>query len=507
MPLTLTPSASTDFKVCVTPLQAGPLSLRLLAQGKRGPQNATQDLITTVQAGLPDVTKSVTPSGLVPAGTALTYTLTVRNTYTVALHDVVVRDPLNPALTFTSASDGGQLRGGAVVWTLGSLNPGESRSFTISAQVGPATADGTNVTNTFSLTSGELPDPLSSNETSSPVWTSKLVIEKNVNQASVTYGDRLTYTLTIRNLSAKAPLIDGFVTDTPAAGLDYVPGSATLAGQPMADPQQQDGHLTWPVGTLPPSTNLVITYQTRVNTKAAEELLNTVIVSGRASAGQFSQAIASNTATAKVKLKLLTFAPLSDIVGTVYIDRNRDGRFDSALDQPLPRARILLAGGREVLTDAQGRYHFKDVQLGVQALRLDPRSVPSVALSVPLDGGLSGTRTVNLLGLTGVDFPLAPLTGEIDALRSVSLSAGPLDLTKTVRVDAQSYTVTLNLRSAQPLTDFVLTDPLPQGAVLKEGRNTLAATLAAGETTVTYRFDWTGERRAAVTEPDVRWRY
>ncbi len=38
----------------------------------------------------------------------------------------------------------------------------------------------------------------------------------------------------------------------------------------------------------------------------------------------------------------------------------------------MERARILLAGGREVLTDAAGRYHFKDVPQGVQALRLDP---------------------------------------------------------------------------------------------------------------------------------------
>ncbi|WP_237724754.1 DUF11 domain-containing protein [Deinococcus alpinitundrae] len=507
LPIALTPNATLDFKVCLTPQQAGPLTLRLIAIGERGSTNATQDLITTVQAGLPDLIKSVTPSGLVPAGTALTYTLTVRNTYTVALHDVVVRDPLNPALTFTSASDGGQLVGGAVTWTLGSLAPGESRTLSIQAQIGAATADGTNVTNTFNMTSGELPGPLDSNETSSPVWTSKLVIEKSVNQPNVTYGDRLTYTLVIRNLSAKASLIDGIVTDTPAAGLDYLPGSATLAGQPLADPQQQDGHLAWAIGDLPPSANLIITYQVRVTAQATEELLNTVTVSGRANSGQFSQAIASNTATATVKLKLLTFAPLNDIVGTVYIDRNRDGRFESALDQPLARARILLAGGREVLTDAQGRYHFKDVKMGIQALRLDPQSVPSVALSVPMDGGLSGTRTVNVLGLTGVDFPLAPLTGEIDATRSVSLVSGPLTLTKIVSVDAQTYTVTLRLQSAQPLSDFVLNDPLPQGAALKEGRNTLAATLATGETTLTYRFDWTGERRAAVTEPDVRWSY
>ena len=166
---------------------------------------------------------------------------------------------------------------------------------------------------------------------------------------------------------------------------------------------------------------------------------------------------------------------------------------------------MLLAGGREALTDAQGRYHFKDVMQGVQALRLDPSSVPTTALAMPMDGGLSGTRSVNVLGLTAVDFALSPLTGDIDALRSVSLVAGPLSLEKSVRVNGQRYLVTLKLSSTQRLPGFVLSDPLPAGAALKEGRNSSAFTLEAGETTVTYTFDYAGERRAAVTEPDVRW--
>ncbi len=160
-----------------------------------------------------------------------------------------------------------------------------------------------------------------------------------------------------------------------------------------------------------------------------------------------------------------------------------------------------------MLSDSQGLYHFKDVQQGLQALRLDPASVPSVAISLPVDGGLRGTRTVNVLGLTAVDFPLAPLTGDINALRSVALSAGPLSLSKVVSVNGQHYAVTLRLSSALALAEFVLNDPLPRGAVLKEGSNTLTATLGAGETTLTYSFDWAGERRTAVTEPDVRWRY
>jgi uncharacterized repeat protein (TIGR01451 family) len=506
-PLTLAEGESRDIRVCAVPSQTGLLTVRLLASGARGSSNATTDQVTLVQSGLPDVLKAVSPAGLVSGGTTLSYSLTVRNTYSVPLTNLVVRDPLGSALSFESGSDGAVFRDGAVVWTLPSLAPGESRTLTFKASVKAETADGTDVTNTFTISSSELPEPVPSNETSSPVWTSKLVIEKLVDKPNVTYGDRLTYTLKIRNLSAKAPLIDGVVTDSPASGLEYIPGTSTLAGAPIADPTIVSGTLSWKVATLPPGSDVIVTYQLRVTTRSSGTLPNSVIVSGKASAGQQTTAIASNRATRTVRLQLLTFAPLSEIVGMVYIDRNRDGRFQPELDQPLERARVLLAGGREALTDAAGRYHFKDVPQGEQALRLDPASVPSPALSLPMDGGLSGTRSLLLTNLSAVDFPLAPLTGEIQALRSLNLVAGPLSLSKSVSVSNQSYTVTIRLKADSALPDFVLSDPLPVGAVLKEGRNTLSTTLSAGETTLTYRFDWAGERRAAVTEPALRWRY
>ena len=508
LPVVLEPGASLDFRVCFTPTQPGELSVKVIATGQRGSQNATLDTVQNVETGLPELIKTVTPEGLVPAGAALTYTLSVQNPYATPLNNVVVSDPLNAALDFVSADNGGQLAADAVIWRLPALAPGERRALSFKATVKVSTPDGTAIANTFTFNSDELPQPLPSNTVSSPVWSSKLAIEKTVDKAQVTYGDVLTYTLNIRNLSAQAPLNQAVVTDSPAVGLTYLPGTSTLAGQPLADPTISGGKLSWNIGDLPPSSTQTLTYQMRVTPQATATLNNSVMVSGQAVAGEFATAVASNVATRKVTLKLLTFANTSDLLGMVYLDRNRDGRFEPLVDKPLARARVLLAGGREVLTDAQGRYHFKDVSNGMQALRLDPASVPTTALAVPMDGGLSGTRSVNVVGLTAVDFPLNPLVGDIAALRSVSLQAGPLKLEKTVAVNGQRYTVTLRLSSTQTLTGFELSDPLPAGAVLaelKEGRNTLATTLKAGETTVMYTFDWPGERRAAVTEPDVRW--
>ncbi|AWT36991.1 hypothetical protein DM785_01795 [Deinococcus actinosclerus] len=522
-PLSLTPGQTALVRVCYD-AQPGGLSALITIQGDRGTSNTTRDLIGSVQSGLPELRKSyaattlnaqgqtvsIPEGGTVSIGDTVTYTLTVRNPYTQPLTNVVATDPIPAHLNATALGQGGVLSGvsGAqtATWNLGTLAPGESRSLTITTTVSDRAVDGEALKNTFNLVSTELPRPLPSNEVQTPVWSAKLLIEKTVSAPEATFGDKLTYTLKITNQSTTTAIVDAVVTDTPARGLEYVPGTSTLNGQPLADPAVQSGSLNWNIGQLGAQQTVTITYQTRVTPEAIGQLVNTVVVSGRG-AGGVTRAIASNRATATTKLNPLKFAPLADIVGTVFVDRNRNGLFDPLLDLPVTRARVLLAGGREVLTDARGRYSFPNVPLGTQALRLDPNTTPYPPLHVPQDGGLSGTQTVFVRGLTSVDFPLAPLGGAIDALRRTSLILGDVRLDKAVYVVDGGYVVTLRLTTPRPLAGVTLTDPLPQGATLKEGRNTYAGSVEAGELNLTYRFDWTGEPRAATTDPDLSWRY
>ena len=58
----------------------------------------------------------------------------VSNPSDVPMGNVVVRDKLPRELQFVSASQGGQLIAGEVVWNLGNLNPREERSLQITAQ-------------------------------------------------------------------------------------------------------------------------------------------------------------------------------------------------------------------------------------------------------------------------------------------------------------------------------------------------------------------------------------
>ena len=519
-PFTLAPGQTAPVRVCYSPSQTGPLEALLTVQGERGTSNTTRDLVSAIENGLPELRKSVTATSAngtvlaagatVAVGDRLSYTLTVRNPFARALTGVVVSDPLPAHVDAVSVSDGGTLSGAAgaqvAEWRLGTLAPGESRTLKVETTVSARAVDGEALTNIFNLVTTELPTPLPSNAVATPVWSAQLLIVKTVSAPIVTYGDRLTYTLRVRNASATTAVVDAVITDSPANGLQYLPGTATLGGQPLADPAVTDGQLRWTVASIPAGGEVVITYALRVTPEAAAELDNVVQVVGTG-AGGVARAIASNQAKATVRLDPLKFAPVSDILGMVYVDRNRNGRYDAGVDTPIERARIVMAGGRLVLTDAAGRYHFANVAFGTQALRLDPSTVPYPALAVPGDGGLSGTRTVQVRGLTSVDFPLAPLGGEAGALRRTSLQVGELQVSKVVTAVSGGYVVELTLQTPRALPDFRLEDPLPGGAVLKEGSNTLSATLNAGETKLTYRFDWTGEARAATTDPVVSWRY
>ncbi|MFC4639128.1 DUF11 domain-containing protein [Deinococcus hohokamensis] len=526
-PFTLAPGQTTVVRACFTPQQAGSLSAVLTILGARGTSNATADVLQNVQATLPELRKTyrattrndagqavnVPQDQPVRVGDTLTYTLSVRNPYTWALTDVVLTDPLPAHLNFASASDGGQKTGtpGAeqVRWTLGTLAPGQALERTVTATVSDRAVDGEALKNVFTLSSTEFTTPLPSNEVSTPVWKAKLVVTKAVSAQEVTYGDRLLYTLTIANQSSTTAIINAVVVDTAPKGLEYVPGTATLNGDALADPNIVSGTSTWTstwtIPEIPAGATVTLTYVSRVTPEASGALVNTVSVSGTG-AGGVAKAIASNRAQATTRLNLLRFAPQADIVGVVFVDRNRNGLYDVATDTPVGRARILLAGGREVLTDERGRYSFGNVPVGTHALRLDPSTTPYQALLTPQAGGLSGTKTVFVTGLTSVDFPLAPLGGDISVLRRTTLTIGDVRVEKSVFAAGGGYTVQIRIVTPRALHEVAFIDPLPAGATLKEGRNTLTGSLNAGEIFLTYHFDWTGEPRAATTDPVLTWR-
>lgn len=510
-PVSLAIGQRVNFRACLTPREAGSARLVLKAVSSVGaPWNGTVDVLADIQSGRIGLTKTVEPKGTVARGALLTYTLTATNPFGFPLTDVVLRDVLDANLEFVSATNGGILESGAVTWRLAAVAPQQTVTVKLQARVKSGTPDDTVIPNAFGIVTKEVPTSPESPVVRTPVWTAKIDVVKTVSPEVATVGDRLTWTIRVRNTSATASLRDVAVTDGLPRGVAYLPGSSRLDREALADPTIAGRDLTWTVPSLPAGAEVSISFDTRVLPEAASvgQLVNTVTVRATGSNSEATAQLGPVTATATARIRLGVLDYRAQIIGIVFVDNDRDGVFDAATDEPVARARVLLADGRTALTDAAGRYHFANMPEGMTALRLDPNSVVFTPKRVPQDGGRLGSRGVLVMGLTSVDFPLLPLEGGVAAARDTRFVQGPLTVEKTVtrEGDTNAYTVRIVVRSASVLADFALTDPLPEGARLLEGTPTFeTSALPAEETTVTYRFLLDSSTLDVVTDPTARW--
>lgn len=557
--VTLAPQAKTDFQICYTPTQqGGPTeALRVLLTSKSSvgaADNSTVDVISTVGPQPTPPVKTADKSGLVSPGEDITYTLKFTNNQSFALTNVVVRDDLNnltrgclapsrvPSLVTTQRVTGqsltGQatvlsplvfvsgdpvpvLEGSVVVWRFPSVAAGQTISMTLKVKVPANAPDCAVITNIFTVSSDEITNPVPSNPVINTVYDSaNLRFSKTSTPSTVFVGDTITYFLRVTNDSSSMTLTDLVATDVFPKGLNYIEGSSTLDGVPITPTVTVNAQglqvFTWKIPGLAPGATAEIRFRAQVTPDASGQLQNSATVTAVASGKVFQ----TPPVSAANKILPLSFGPNNaDIVGYVFIDRNRDGVYDYGDDTPVPNARVILANGRIAVTDAEGRYHYRNVREGEWAVRLDPNSVYAQNLRVPQDAGRSGSRLVYVRNLTSVDFPLVPDGGDIAVIRDtrLTMTAGQgtgqqqFVVRKQVFVndkDPTLYTVQLNLSAYSPLKAFTLTDPLPNGATLVTGQNTLNIDpLPSGEQVIVYQFHFLGDVKAAVTDPTATWRY
>lgn len=168
---------------------------------------------TTVAAPNISITKAVDKATANP-GDTINYTLTVRNVGNATASSVVVDDPLtgnnrdyltfvsaNPAPTTTgsTAGTGSSSRISDLIWDLGSMAPGTTRTITIAAKIAATMPQGqTTIVDTAVVTS------VTPNIPSNPVptvvtATPQLTIVKSVDKSAAAPGDSIVYTLTYAN--------------------------------------------------------------------------------------------------------------------------------------------------------------------------------------------------------------------------------------------------------------------------------------------------------------------
>ncbi|WP_342572744.1 hypothetical protein MKY85_12730 [Paenibacillus sp. FSL R5-0749] len=208
-------------------------------------------------------------------GDQLVYTLLVSNSGNIAAQ-VSVTDTIPSGLTFIpdSVTVNGSARPGLSPLTgitLGSLLPGGSATVVFRTSLTtlptPPTLENQGTGNyTYQLPSGRnLAGSALSNIVRIPASAPNISIAKTVNTTDATVGDVLTYTVVTTN-SGSGAVQNLILSDMPSTGSEFVSGSVTINGAAARNANPVSGIA---LGTLNSSSNVTVTYQTRVTSVPA----------------------------------------------------------------------------------------------------------------------------------------------------------------------------------------------------------------------------------------------
>ncbi len=374
------------------------------------------------------------------------------------------------------------------------LAPGESRTVNVALLV-PQGAKGDLDVN-LAARCGESADPVNVTRVRLSPQVN-LLLTHTVAPARSEVGRTVTFTLRLPNPAAQ-PLSPELTVTLPG-GLDYRPGSARAGTQTIPAALGADGRtVTFTPGTLAAGDTLSVTYDAFVSPQAlmntgAERILDVPAVARAPYAGQL---LTSPVASAHLTVAPGVFDRRATVVGEVFMDANGNGRRDPG-EAPLPGARVLLANGEQTLTDEQGRYALRDLKPGPWLLRLDPATAPFEATPG------WGTRLIDVFALTRADFalrqPAAQVSALPDAPRDTTVRSGPVVVTRRVTAQPGGVSlITLELSSARPVADVVITDRSAPDAEPRQFRVTLL--------TQPLTFSYLSLTPAGPSDPDVLWR-
>ena len=345
------------------------------------------------------------------------YTVKIDNDGPSDAANTVFTDALPSHVTFVSGSTslagvGVQHAGGLVTANLGTMEPGDVIFVTIRASVND---DATGILVNEATVAAPKEVNLSNNtdSVSNPVEPKiDLAITKRDSRDPVEPGSSFDYILDVVN-NGPSDATGVIVTDDlPDDGVSFQSASRT--------PDGFDGDLlTFNLGDLANGESTSITITVRVNDDFTGTLLNHTEVRGN----ETEITLANNQDTEPTEVNL---DPAS-LGGTVFVDRNDNGVFDSS-ERTLPDVLVTLRGvdinGQSVVrttrTDSSGNYLFEDLTPGNYRLEeTQPNRYRDGKDHVGTLGGATGTQP-------GVFIVPADVSSEQlnDLLFGITLSSG-----------------------------------------------------------------------------------
>ncbi|GAB3935076.1 hypothetical protein GCM10029976_044920 [Kribbella albertanoniae] len=215
----------------------------------------TDDVRTPVAASADlELAKTGTPDP-VPAGADLTYTIVAKNNGPSTAKDVAVTDTLPGGVELVSAKPAQGTCSGTLACTLGDIPSGSSVAITVVVKV-PEASTATSLTNVATGTSSTS-DPNPNNNTASVttpvIRAADLSIDKVVVPSNPAAGEKVKYTLTVKN-NGPSEAQQVRVADSLPAGLTIIDAQAPAPAGCSAAGQE----ITCLVDTLASKATLVI---------------------------------------------------------------------------------------------------------------------------------------------------------------------------------------------------------------------------------------------------------
>ena len=451
-----------QFSVKISPVAAeGSIITNLPSIGSA--QQATlacapaSTLVTSAEASL-NITKAGLPVTVI-AGTDIAYTIDVENDGAHPLTGVSVKDAIPGGTEFISADGSGIFTGSEVIWNAGTLEPGETKSFSLLVRVDPGTPDGANINNTASVDCAQL---------------------ATRNASSV------------NTVSGRTPGVISFMDGNWDEKYSF--GVGEVLYMQVADPDRNRNPAiaeTIEVVLTHPDTGdseTVILVETGDDTGIFRGFVPTD--SGPAANDNAILTVGVDTRVIATYTDPLDVSPV--VTAIAYIDPF-GVVFNSVTGQPVAGAVVTLMDASTdtpaslpfdpnpaPATDADGSYEFPLVPAGSYYLSLSlpaGYTYPSVVTDGELPPGFTtgtgsrGETFTLVLGMEplNLDIPVDPLPGELAVSKNVNRSSVSIG-------DMVRYTITVNNQGDTKVTDINVYDTMPHGIGYVKGTSSLGGT-------------------------------
>ncbi|MGL5416309.1 MAG: DUF7507 domain-containing protein [Clostridium sp.] len=405
-------------------------------------------------------------------GDTITYTVTLQNTGLAPLNNVAFQDSVPSGTTYVNGSlnvdstfTGTDPQTGL---TIATINPGQIVTITWEVLIDNALPTPNPIVNIGTTTIPGLP-PVNTNQVTTQVNNANLVVVKNVDKATASVGDTVTYTINVTN-NGNVAADPAILTDLVPNGTTYIPGTLTVDGFANAG----NPNAGFNIGPVAAGVTKVVVFSVKINVlpvpnpmvntaDVAYEYLvdpNGLPVSDTATSNRVETAVGDLVLNKAVDKN---FANLGDtITYTVTIQNTGIGAIANVFFQDsVPSGTTYVNGSLTVDTAFTGT----DPQSGLTITTINPGQTATITWKVQVDNALPTINPIPNVGTVTIP-GLPPIsTNQV----ATQINNATLDVVKVVDKtqsfvgDTVSYTITVTNSGNVAANPAILTDLVPNG--------------------------------------------